>query len=171
VISYWRLCVRGVLALASLSLAVSCAIQGESAQPSLPPAAPAPPAVALFNPAAPRTRSNPSKAVHVSYETDANCRRRTASGELYDPNALTAASRTFPIGSSVVVTDPSTGRSVKVRINDRSGHARGRSLDLSKRAAEEIGMTRKGVARVVVKRVDSEPDTSDALRPFSAPRS
>src|SRR5271166_2291522 len=157
--SNWRLCVRSVLALASLSLAVSCATQQESPQLSLPQSAPAPPAVALSKPAAPPTRSNPSKAVRVSYETGANSGRRTANGELYDPNALTAASRTLPIGSSVVVTDPSTGRSVKVRINDRSGHARGRSLDLSKHAAEELGMTKKGVARVQIKRVDSKPET------------
>jgi rare lipoprotein A len=109
--------------------------------------------------------------VRVSYETDANSGRRTANGELYDPNALTAASRTLPIGSSAVVTDPSTGRSVKVRINDRSGHARGRSLDLSKRAAEEIGMTRKGVTRVVIKRVDSKPDGSEAPGAPSTPQS
>jgi rare lipoprotein A len=168
-ISNWRLCVRGVLALASLSLAVSCATQQESPQASLPQSAPAPPAVALSRPAAPRTRS--SKAVRVSYEADANSGRRTSNGELYDPNALTAASRTFPIGSSVVVTDPSTGRSVKVRINDRSGHARGRSLDLSKRAAEEIGMTRKGVARVQIKRVDSKPDTGEAPDAPTTPKS
>lgn len=167
-ISNWRLCVRGMLVLASLSLAVSCATQPESPQPSLPQA---PPAVALSRPATSRTRSNSSKAIRASYESDAHSGHRTASGERYDPNELTAASRTLPIGSLVVVTDPSTGRSVKVRINDRSGHARGRSLDLSKRAAEEIGMNKKGVARVQMKRVNSEPDTSEAPVSPSTPKS
>lgn len=169
-ITNWPLCVRGMLALASLSLAISCATQQETPQLSLPLSAPAPPAVALSRPATPKTRSNPSKAVRVSYEADSHSGHRTASGERYDPNALTAASRTLPIGSSVVVTDPSTGRSVKVRINDRS-HSRGRSLDLSKRAAEEIGMNKKGVARVKIKRVGSEPDTNEAPVSPSTPKS
>jgi rare lipoprotein A len=169
--SKWRLCVRSMLALASLSFAASCATQQESPQPSLPQSAPVSPAVVLSMPAAPRTHSNTSKAVRVSYEADANSGHRTASGERYDPNALTAASRTLPIGSSVVVTDPSTGRSVRVRINDRSGRARGRSLDLSKRAAEEIGMTGKGVARVQVKRVYSKPDTIETPGAPSTPKS
>jgi rare lipoprotein A len=75
---------------------------------------------------------------------------RTSSGERFDPNALTAASKTLPLGSHVKVTNPSTGKSVVVRINDRGPHGRGRSLDLSRRAAEEIGMRRTGVARVRV---------------------
>ncbi len=82
--------------------------------------------------------------------------RRTASGERFDPDALTAASKTFPIGSTVRVTNPKTGKSVIVRINDRGPHVRGRSLDLSKRAAEELGITDKGVARLKVQRVDSK---------------
>ncbi len=82
--------------------------------------------------------------------------RRTANGERFDPDALTAASKTLPMGSTVLVTNPKTGKSVKVRINDRGPHVRGRSLDLSKRAAEELGITEKGVARLKVQRVDSK---------------
>lgn len=82
--------------------------------------------------------------------------RRTASGEVFDPDAMTAASKTFPIGSTVLVTNPKNGKSVKVRINDRGPHVRGRSLDLSRRAAEELGITEKGVARLKVERVDSK---------------
>ena len=91
--------------------------------------------------------------------------RRTASGEIYDPNELTAASKTLPLGSTVEVTNPSTGRSVKVRINDRGPYVRGRSIDLSKRAAEEIGLTDKGVGRVKIRRVDSKrrPTTSETV--------
>jgi rare lipoprotein A len=138
----------------SLSLAVSCTTQPELAQPALAPSVVAPPPLM---PAVSQTHTHPSKAVRASYQGDAYSGHRTASGERYDPNALTAASSTLPIGSSVMVTNPETGRSVKVRINDRGPNVHGRSLDLSKRAAEEIGMTKQGVARVGVKRVNSKP--------------
>ena len=90
--------------------------------------------------------------------------RRTASGEIYDPDELTAASKTLPIGSMVLVTNPANGKSVKVRINDRGPHVRGRSLDLSKRAAEELGITDQGVARLKVKRIDSKPAKSESTK-------
>ena len=150
-ISKWRLTIRGVLALTVLLLATSCTTQQELPQPSSVPYAVAPP-----TPTASQTRANPSKAVRASYQGDAYAGHRTADGERYDPDALTAASKTLPLGSSVIVTNPSTGRSVKVRINDRGPNVRGRSLDLSKRAAEELGMTNKGVTRVTVKRADSK---------------
>jgi hypothetical protein len=78
---------------------------------------------------------------------------RTSSGERFDPNRLTAASPTLPLGSVVHVTNLSNGRSVNVRINDRGPFVRGRSLDLSHRAAQQIGLTAKGVGRVKVTRV------------------
>jgi rare lipoprotein A len=161
-ISNWRLDVRGALALMSLSLAVSCAPQQELAQPSLPAHPVAPPAAALSSPAASQTSAKGPRAVRASYQGDAYAGHRTASGEPYDPDALTAASRTLPIGSSVIVTNPKTGSSVKVRINDRGPYVRGRGLDLSKRAAEEIGITKNGVARVKVKRADSKPASSES---------
>jgi len=74
----------------------------------------------------------------------------TSTGERYNENALTAASKTLPLGSRVMVTNPENGRSVEVRINDRGPHVRGRSMDLSKRAAQKLGISRKGVARVQV---------------------
>ena len=76
--------------------------------------------------------------------------RRTSSGETYNPESLTAASKTLPLGSHVRVTNPDTGRSVVVRINDRGPFVRGRSLDLSHGAAKQIGLTGKGVGRVQV---------------------
>jgi len=76
--------------------------------------------------------------------------RRTSDGETFNENALTAASRTLPIGSRVRVTNLSDGRSVIVRINDRGPYVRGRGIDLSERAAREIGLNRAGVARVRV---------------------
>ncbi|WP_427968444.1 septal ring lytic transglycosylase RlpA family protein [Altererythrobacter sp.] len=74
--------------------------------------------------------------------------RRTASGERFDMNALTAAHRTLPFGSLVRVTNPRNGRSVVVRINDRGPFARGRMIDLSRAAAEQIGLIRRGHGKV-----------------------
>ncbi|MEM6858160.1 MAG: septal ring lytic transglycosylase RlpA family protein [Pseudomonadota bacterium] len=74
--------------------------------------------------------------------------RRTANGERFDMNAMTAAHKTLPFGTHVLVTNPANGRSVTVRINDRGPFIRGRSIDLSRGAAEELGIIRRGHARV-----------------------
>ncbi|MBV7266765.1 septal ring lytic transglycosylase RlpA family protein [Erythrobacter sp. WH131] len=74
--------------------------------------------------------------------------RRTANGERFDMNAMTAAHKTLPFGTKVRVTNPSNGRSVIVRINDRGPFTRGRTIDLSRAAAREIGMIARGHARV-----------------------
>jgi rare lipoprotein A len=83
--------------------------------------------------------------------------RRTSSGERFNPNTMTAASKTLPLGSVVRVTNPRNGKSVRVRINDCGPFVRGRSLDLSHRAAERLGITRAGVARVKVTRISTPP--------------
>ncbi|QIK36856.1 septal ring lytic transglycosylase RlpA family protein [Caldichromatium japonicum] len=77
--------------------------------------------------------------------------RRTASGQPYNKNQLSAAHKTLPLGSRIQVTDTKTGRSVVVRINDRGPFVRGRILDLSKQAARELGIVERGTARVAVK--------------------
>jgi rare lipoprotein A len=143
-----------------LSLATSCATQNELPHAPLPSAASTAPAPSMST--APHTSAGPSKEVRASYQGSSQAGHLTASGEPYDPNDLTAASRTLPIGSSVVVTNPATGRSAKVRINDRGPYVSGRSLDLSKHAAEKIGLTDEGVARVKVKRADTKPETSES---------
>lgn len=74
--------------------------------------------------------------------------RHTASGERFNPHALTAASRTLPLGTHVRVSYQE--RSVVVRINDRGPRVRGRGLDLSEAAANTLGMRHRGVARVHV---------------------
>ena len=76
--------------------------------------------------------------------------RRTANGETFDKEALTAAHRTLPFGTVVLVTNATNGRSVIVRINDRGPFSPGRHIDLSKRAAEDIGMIRSGTAPVEI---------------------
>jgi rare lipoprotein A len=74
--------------------------------------------------------------------------RRTASGERYDGEALTAAHRTLPFGTRVRIVNLANDREVEVVINDRGPHRKGRIVDLSHRAAELIGLLRVGVARV-----------------------
>ena len=74
--------------------------------------------------------------------------RRTASGERFDMHAHTAAHRTLPFGTRVLVTNPATGRSVTVRINDRGPFHGGRLIDLSRAAANEIGLVARGHGRV-----------------------
>lgn len=70
--------------------------------------------------------------------------RRTANGERFDMHGYTAAHRTLPFGSKVRVTNPTTGKSVTVRINDRGPFSRNRTIDLSRRAAEDIGLIARG---------------------------
>ena len=79
--------------------------------------------------------------------------KRTASGERFEPQAMTAAHRSLPFGTRVRVTHVSTGRSVVVRINDRGPNARRRMIDLSYAAAQEIRMVSAGTARVEVEPV------------------
>lgn len=81
--------------------------------------------------------------------------QQVASGGRFNPNALTAAHKTLPFGTKVRVTNLNNGRSVTVTINDRGPFVRGRIIDLSRRAAGEIGMTGAGVARVAVNVVGS----------------
>ena len=86
--------------------------------------------------------------------------QRTASGEVYNRDDLTAASRSLPLGTRVQVTNLNTGRAVVVRINDRGPYVHGRGIDLSQRAAERIGLNHSGVARVSVTRLDATASAS-----------
>lgn len=74
--------------------------------------------------------------------------RPTASGERFNPNGLTAAHRSLPLGTRLVVTNIANGRSVVVRVNDRGPFVRSRVLDVSLGAARALGFTAAGTARV-----------------------
>lgn len=76
--------------------------------------------------------------------------RETASGETFDQHALTAAHRTLPLGTEATVTNLETGQSVNVTINDRGPYVQGRQLDLSRAAAQQIGLTKTGVTKVKI---------------------
>ncbi|HNB26995.1 MAG TPA: septal ring lytic transglycosylase RlpA family protein, partial [Alphaproteobacteria bacterium] len=76
--------------------------------------------------------------------------KRTASGEIFDTNGLTAAHKTLPMPSMVRVTNLENGRSIAVRVNDRGPFEAGRVIDLSRRGAQLLGFIDKGTARVRV---------------------
>jgi rare lipoprotein A len=73
---------------------------------------------------------------------------RTASGQRFDPDALTCAHRTLPFGTQIQVTNPANGESVIVTVNDRGPFHGNRVIDLSDAAAEEIGLLGKGSGKV-----------------------
>lgn len=104
--------------------------------------------------------SKPSASAYqrgiASYYADSLAGRKTASGEPYDPKAMTAAHRKLPFGT-VVEVRAKNGRSVTVRINDRGPFGRGRVIDLSRRAAERLGMIRAGIVDVELRIVSSPP--------------
>ncbi len=91
--------------------------------------------------------------------------RKTASGEVYDMYQLTAAHKTLPLGSLVLVSNQDNGREVEVRINDRGPFVEGRVIDLSYAAAKQIQMVGPGIALVKL----SLLDTLNRMPPAGAP--
>jgi rare lipoprotein A len=84
----------------------------------------------------------------ASYYHDSLHGNQTASGQIYDKNRVSAAHKTLPLGTRVRVTDLDSGRSLVVRINDRGPFVKGRIIDLSRRAAAELDMLQRGLAKV-----------------------
>ncbi|UPL48959.1 septal ring lytic transglycosylase RlpA family protein [Hymenobacter sublimis] len=87
----------------------------------------------------------------ASYYADKFEGRKTASGTVYRGGKRTAAHNTLPFGTIVRVTNPRNHRSVKVKVTDRGPHAKGRVIDLSRKAARKIGIVDAGVAPVELK--------------------
>lgn len=96
----------------------------------------------------------PIESGKASYYGSHHHNKLTANGERFDQNALTAAHRTLPFGTKVRVVNSKTGKSVIVRINDRGPFIRGRIIDLSKAAFQNIANSRSGVIRVRLERVE-----------------
>ncbi len=82
--------------------------------------------------------------------------KKTANGEIYNQNDLTAAHKTLPLPSIVRVTNLKNGKSLIVRVNDRGPYAHGRIIDMSKRAAELLGFKNQGTAKVRVQVLEAE---------------
>ena len=108
-------------------------------QPCLPPV---PPVVG--------SRPRTSAKGHCVLYHDSLHGNKTASGQVYNKNKLSAAHKSLPLGSKVRVTDVRTGKSIVVRVNNRGPFVKGRIIDLSRRAASELGLIKKGVTPVKV---------------------
>jgi rare lipoprotein A (peptidoglycan hydrolase) len=100
----------------------------------------------------------------------------TASGRRYDPNRLSAAHRALPFGTRIVVSDPASGRTVRVTVTDRWGGGAGRVVNLSRRAAEELGIGPLGqlTVRIEVERLGDgsveQPEEEGLVREPLSPR-
>lgn len=122
-----------------------------TAEPAPPPTTRPPPEPAPAPAAEPQSVASPAgneQEGKASRYSASFAGEETASGEAYDPNALTAAHRTLPLGTRVQVTNLATGASVTVRINDRGPYVEGRIIDLSQAAFERISQGGAGVLDV-----------------------
>ncbi len=144
-------------ALTAAVLSLSAALAVHAQNPAAPAAAPAATAAAAAAAAAakPAMAAAPAAAStaaagdvsegKLAYYGKKFAGRKTASGERFNPNALTMAHKTLPFGSRVKVTNLANKRSVVVRVNDRGPTSPDRMGDLSLAAARKVGATRKGV--------------------------
>ena len=138
----------------SLPLTIGgCAV---SATPVASPPIPAVPMPAIYAPPSPKKPT--VHEVTASWYGSESAGRPTTSGEPFNPRRLTAASTTLPLGSVIKVENPKNGRSVRVRINDCGPFVPGRSLDISLRAAQKIGIARQGAAQVKITTLKTPPD-------------
>jgi rare lipoprotein A len=92
-----------------------------------------------------------AEIVEASYYGDDFAGKPTASGEAFDPELMTAAHKTLPLGTLVQVTEALSGRSVTVRINDRGPFHGDRTIDLSEAAARLIGLVESGTGKVTLR--------------------
>lgn len=99
----------------------------------------------------------------ASYYANSLAGNRTASGALYHPDSLTAAHRYLPFGTKVKVINPANQREVTVIVNDRGPYHPRRIIDLSRAAAQKIGIIQAGVATVTVK-AKLPPSVADSLK-------
>lgn len=129
--------------ITALILAASLAACTTTTPP--PPPTPEPPAA---------SSGNYIGSGKASYYGNKHQNKLTANGERFDQGSLTAAHRTLPFGTRVLVTNTRNGKSVVVRINDRGPFVRGRVIDLSKAAFERIASTRSGVVSVRLEKVE-----------------
>ena len=86
-----------------------------------------------------------AETVKASFYSTKYNGRRTASGQRFNSNAMTAAHKTLPMGTRVKLTNPRNHRSVIVRVNDRGPFVKGRDISVTRRAAKRLGFTRSGV--------------------------
>ena len=138
-----------LLALAAVALVAACATPA-------PPPPPPPPEQPVFH-----------QEGTASWYGTFHQGRVTANGETFDLEAMTAAHRTLPFNVVVRVTNLANGKTIKVRINDRGPYVGRRIIDLSERAARDLGMQQAGTTQVRIEQFESDQNTSEAERPGS----
>jgi len=92
----------------------------------------------------------------ASYYANLFIGRKTASGDVFFQDSLTAAHKTLPLGTIVKVTNVKNGKSIEVKINDRGPFAKGRVIDLTRRGADSLDFLRAGLADVVLEAIVDE---------------
>jgi rare lipoprotein A len=142
---------RGILALRVAALALLAAASACTAVP--PPAPPAPAAV---------EQPTYAETGMASWYGRDHQGKKTAAGERFDMNQLTAAHRTLPLNTTVRVTNIDNQKTVKVRINDRGPYVRTRIIDLSSRAARALDIVDDGTAKVRLEVFASDQDAEAA---------
>lgn len=141
-----------------IGLAVSAAVFAQTPAPAAPasappaPQSPAPAAAPAPAPTAPPAAAAATDRAKIAWYGQKFAGRRTASGERYNPNAMTMAHKSLPFGTIVEVTNLANGRKVKLRVNDRGPTQPDRAGDVSLAAARALRMTRAGIvdASIVV---------------------
>ena len=143
-----------VTILACLACAHTQAPAGRTREPPAPSAASVMQRPTVAEPAEPRPRAE-TQTGYATWYGRSLAGHRTASGDRFDPSKMTAAHRTLPFGTWVEVRWIDTGRTVRVRVTDRGpfGHE-SRIIDLSERAARQLGILKSGVVRVELRVVD-----------------
>ena len=150
-------CILALAALGLMSSTPGLALLPPEAMPSDAIVAPQPVEAAPVETVAPAEEAAEPALEHVgdgmaSYYGHELAGNRTASGERFNPKALTAAHRTLPLGSKLKVTNKKNGKSVIVRVNDRGPFVKKRLIDLSLGAAQKISMVAAGHAAVRIER-------------------
>ncbi len=145
-------------ALVAAALLVAAACAPRAALPLVPSTSAA--ALTLAAGAAPSQALFTAQEGMASWYGPGFAGRTTSNGEVFDPSQLTAAHRTLPFGTRVRVTNLTNGSSIEVRINDRGPFKAGRIIDLSRAAADRIGMLASGVVRVRVEVVSGTPSAT-----------
>ena len=95
--------------------------------------------------------------------------RKTASGERLHHDSLTCAHRTYPFGTMLLVTNPANGKHVIVKVTDRGPYVKGRIIDLSVKAAQELGIIAQGIAPVIVEKYEESVIPFKPAEFFSQP--
>lgn len=145
-------------AASAVVLSLSISVQAQPTAPVGPARTPAATTPTAAGPApSPAATAGASESGKIAWYGKKFAGRRTASGEVFNPDALTMAHKTLPFGTLVKVTNPRNGKSVTLRVNDRGPTQADRIADVSLAAAQKLGMVRSGVIEAQLEIVGTAP--------------